>query len=368
MKVPFVDLKTQYESIRNEIINELDEVCKNTSFILGPFVKNFEENFAKFIGTKHALGLNSGTSADQLAIQALIKPGDEVITTSNTFIATSEAITAAGGKVVFVEIDEKSYNMDPVMLEQAITHKTKVIVPVHLFGQPADMDPILEIAKKHGIYVIEDAAQAHGAEYNGKRIGAIGDAAAFSFYPGKNLGAYGEAGAVTTNSDEIANYIKLYRDHGSHEKYVHEIEGGNMRMEGFQGAVLNIKLKYIEEWTDARRRNAHYYSELLQNLNGIISPEELPNVRHVYHLYVIRVKNREKLQQFLSERGIASGYHYKYPLHLQKAYKHLGYKKGDLPITEKVMEDILSLPMYPELSTQQVEYVVDNIKEFLNQI
>jgi dTDP-4-amino-4,6-dideoxygalactose transaminase len=366
MKIPFVDLKAQYESIRDEIINELDEVCKSTSFIMGPFVKNFEENFAKFIGTKYALGLNSGTSADQIAIQALIKPGDEVITTSNTFIATSEAITSAGGKVVFVDIDEKSYNMDPAKLEEAITSKTKVIVPIHLYGQPADMDPILQLAKTHRLHVVEDAAQAHGAEYKGKRIGTIGDAAAFSFYPGKNLGAYGEAGAVTTNSDEIANYIKLFRDHGSHEKYVHEIEGGNMRMEGFQGAVLNIKLKYIEEWTEARRKNAQCYTELLQNLDGIITPQELPNVKHVYHLFVIRVKEREKLQNFLNERGIASGYHYKYPLHLQKAYKHLGYKKGDLPVTEKVMEENLSLPMYPELTTQQIEYVVDNINEYLN--
>ena len=365
MKIPFVDLKTQYRSIQQEIQKELAAVCENTSFVLGPFVKKFEDNFGRFIGTRHVIGLNSGTAADQLAVQALITPGDEVITTSNTFIATSEAITAAGGKVVFVDVEEDSYNMDPEKLEQAITKKTKVIVPVHLFGQPADMDPILEIARQHGLKVVEDAAQAHGAEYKGRMAGNLGEAAAFSFYPGKNLGAYGEAGAITTNSDQIAEFARKYRDHGSLEKYIHDFEGHNMRMEGFQGAVLNLKLKYLNQWTESRRKNAELYNKLLGNIEGVIIPRQMPYARHVYHLYVIRVKTREKLQNYLQEKGIATGFHYKYPLHLQKAYNYLGYKKGDLPVTEKVMQEIISLPMFPELTVGQIEYVVEHIKKFV---
>lgn len=365
MKVPFVDLKTQYQNIREEVLSELEKVCENTSFVLGPFVKNFEENFAKFIGTKYVIGLNSGTSADQLAIQALIQPGDEVITTSNTFIATSEAITAAGGKVVFVDIDEDSYNMDPSKLEASITSKTKVIVPVHLYGQPADMDPILEIARGKDIYIVEDAAQAHGALYKGKKAGNLSDAAAFSFYPGKNLGAYGEAGAIATNSEEIAEFVIKYRDHGSNEKYVHDFEGHNMRMEGFQGAVLNIKLKYLEKWIDARIKNASIYNELLSDVDGIVLPKTMPDRKHVYHLYVIRVKNRDKLQNYLHENGIASGFHYKFPLHSQKAYQYLGYKNGDFPVTERVMEEIISLPMYPELTRDKIEYVCEKIINYV---
>ncbi len=365
MQVPFVDLKAQYQSIKDEILPELEKVCENTSFVLGPFVKNFEENFAKFTNSKYAIALNSGTAADQLAIQALIQPGDEVITTANTFIATSEAITAAGGKVVFVDIDEDTYNMDPRKLAAAITPKTKVIVPVHLYGQPADMDPILEIAREHGIYVVEDAAQAHGAEYKEQMAGSLGDAAAFSFYPGKNLGAYGEGGAVTTGSEEIAKFIRMYRDHGSEQKYVHEFEGHNMRMAGFQGAVLDVKLKHLKKWTDARRRHAELYNSLFQNVEGVIPPVTLPYVKHVYHLYVIRVKDRDGLQKFLGEKGVASGYHYKFPLHLQKAYSRLGYKEGDFPVTEKVMTEIISLPMYPELTAEQIEYTVNCVKEFL---
>ncbi len=366
MQVPFVDLKVQYQTLRSEILPALEKVCENTSFVLGPHVKKFEESFASFIGTKYALGVNSGTAADQLAVQALINAGDEVITTPNTFIATSEAITAAGGKVKFVDIQEESYNMDPEKLADAVTPQTKVVVPVHLYGQPADMDPIMEIAKEHRLFVVEDAAQAHGAEYKGQKAGSIGDAAAFSFYPGKNLGAYGEAGAITTNSDVVAEFVRKYRDHGSGEKYVHEIEGHNMRMEGFQGAILNIKLKHLQDWTDARRRNAKLYNEILKNIGGVTIPREMENRKHVYHLYVIRVKEREKLQKFLSEKGIASAFHYKIPLHLQKAYQYLGYQKGDFPVTEKVMSEIISLPMYPELRENQIEYVASSIKEFLN--
>ncbi|NOX38771.1 MAG: DegT/DnrJ/EryC1/StrS family aminotransferase [Calditrichaeota bacterium] len=364
MKVPFVDLRTQYYQIKDEILSSLEMVCENTSFILGPFVQRFEKNFSKYVGVKHCIGLNSGTSANYLSVKAIIQPGDEVITVPNTFIATTEAITAAGGKPVFVDIEEDSYNMDPEKIEAAITKKTRAIVPVHLYGQPADMDPILEIAKRYNLFVIEDAAQAHGAKYKEQNVGSIGDIAAFSFYPGKNLGAYGEAGALTTNSDEIADYARKFRDHGSREKYVHEIEGFNMRMEGFQGAVLDIKLKYLENWNDARRRNAAYYCELLKDVDNVILPREMPYARHVYHLFVVRVKERERLQQFLKDKGIATGFHYKYPLHLQKAYQYLGYKEGDFPVTEKVMKEIISLPMYPELHREQIEYVVDSIRDF----
>ena len=307
MKIPFVDLKEQYQQIQHEVLPALQKVCESTAFILGPNVKNFEESFAEYCQTQQAIGLNSGTAADQLAIQACINPGDEVITAANTFFATTEAITAAGGKVVLVDIDERTYNMDPSKLEAAITPKTKAIVPVHLYGQPADMDPILKIAKAHDLKVIEDAAQAHGAEYKGRRAGSIGDAAAFSFYPGKNLGAYGEAGAVTTSSEEIADFCRLYRDHGSREKYVHIIEGHNMRMSGFQGAVLGVKMKYIEEWTEARRRNAAYYNELLADVVGLVTPYCEEHNRHVYHLYVVLVKEREKVSAYLHEHGIANG-------------------------------------------------------------
>jgi len=365
LNVPFVDLKAQYKALKQEILQEIEEVLENTSFILGPYVKKFEDSFARYLGVKHVLGLNSGTSAVQLALQPLIQPGDEVITVPNTFIATAEAITVAGGVVRFVDIEERSYTMDPAQLEKSITPKTRAIIPVHLYGQPADMDAILEIARQHELFVIEDAAQAHGAEYKGHKAGTFGDAAAFSFYPGKNLGAYGEGGAVATNLDKVADFVAMYRDHGSKEKYVHEIEGHNMRMEGIQGAVLNVKLKYLDRWSEARRRNADIYRQLFQNVDGIILPEEMPYARHVYHLFVIRVKDRENLQKFLADRGIASGFHYKYPLHLQKAYAYLGYKEGDFPVTEKVMNEIISLPMYPELTAEQIEYVASTVKEFV---
>jgi len=378
LKVPFVDLKSQYIKMKNEILSEIENVCENTAFVLGPFVKNFEEAFASYLHVKHVVGVNSGTAAVQLAVKALIRPGDEVITTPNTFIATTEAITAAGGIVRFVDIEENSFTMDPRKLESVITPRTRAIVPVHLYGQPADMDPILEIARAHQLFVIEDAAQAHGARYYGYgrpgaggrekkwvKCGAIGDAAAFSFYPGKNLGAYGEAGAVTTQSDKIARFVQMYRDHGSREKYIHEMEGHNMRMEGFQGAVLSVKLKYLENWTEARRQNAAYYNELFRDVEGVKTPVEMPYAYHVYHLYVIRVKDREGLQKYLTDKGIGCGFHYKYPLHLQKAYTDLGYRESDFPVTEKVMREIISLPMYPELSRDQIEYVVEHVRKFV---
>jgi len=366
MKVPFLDLKAQYQSIKDEITVELQKVLNNTAFAGGPFVAQFEKEFALFCKTDFAIGLGSGTAALWAAIQGLgIGEGDEVITTPNTFIATAEAISFAGAKPVFVDIDEQTYNMNPQLLEDAITPKTKAIIPVHLYGQTADMDPIMEIAKAKDLFVIEDACQAHGAKYNGKPAGSIGDAGCFSFYPGKNLGAYGEAGAVVTNNLQLADNLQMFRDHGQKKKYYHAIVGWNARMDGFQGAILSVKLKYLNQWNESRRKNAKLYNDLLADIDGIITPTEVDYAKHVYHLYVIRVKNRDGLQKYLSDNGIGCGYHYKYPLHLQKAYKHLGYKNGDFPVTEKVMQEIISLPMYPELTKQQIEYVVEKVIEFL---
>ncbi len=371
MNVPFLDLKAQYIQIKSEIIEELKDVCENTSFILGPWVKRFEEAFSRRLNVKYCLGINSGTMALVLALKAAgIKPGDEVITTPNTFIATTEAISLTGASVCFVDIEEDSYNMNPDLIEQAITEKTRCIIPVHLYGQPANMRRIIEIAHKYKLMVIEDACQAHLAKVkmdgndSFTYAGTIGDAGAFSFYPGKNLGAYGEGGAVVTNSEIISEKVAILRDHGSKEKYIHLEEGYNARLEGFQGAVLGVKMKYIEKWTDLRRAHARYYNELLKNIDEVITPVELPFAYHVYHLYVIRVKNREELKNSLAGKGVGTGYHYKYPLHLQKAYENLGYEKDDFPVTEKVMKEIISLPMYPELTNEQIDYVVNGIKDF----
>ncbi len=381
MHVNFIDLKKQYAQIKEDVDEELRQVCESCKFVLGPKVEAFEQAFAAYTGSKFCIGLNSGTSADQVALKAVIEPGDEVITTANTFIATTEAITAAGGKPVFVDIEETSYNIDPQKIEAAITNKTRAIMPIHLFGQPADMDRILELARDNNLYVIEDAAQAHGAAYKGRyfkseelvslnapqwrKCGCLGDAAAFSFYPGKNLGAYGEAGAITTNNPAIDKFVRMYRDHGSSEKYIHEFEGHNMRMAAFQGAVLNVKLKHLDQWTNMRRKNANYYNQLLSAVDGVIAPQEMSYAKHVYHLYVVRVNQREQLQNFLKDQNVFTGFHYKYPLHLQKAYQYLGYKKGDLPVTEKVMQEIISLPMYPELEHSEIEFVVEMIKKFI---
>ncbi len=367
MKVPFLDLKAQYASIRDEISSCLQQVLDNTAFAGGPFVKQFEKEFASFCQTDFAIGLGSGTAALWAAIQGLgIGESDEVITTPNTFIATAEAISFSGAKPVFVDIDEQTYNMNPQLLEDAITPKTKAIIPVHLYGQTADMDPIMEIAKAHGLYVIEDACQAHGAEYKNQRSGSIGDAGCFSFYPGKNLGAYGEAGIVATNNARLKEKIQMFRDHGQMKKYYHSMIGWNARMDGFQGAVLSVKLKYLDEWNKARRKNAKRYNDLLANINGIITPTEADYAKHVYHLYVIRAPKRDKLLTALAENDVFCGIHYPVPLHLQDAYSSLGYKKGSFPITEKCAEQLLSLPMFPELTPEQIEHVVEKIKGFIN--
>ncbi|HUS50744.1 MAG TPA: DegT/DnrJ/EryC1/StrS family aminotransferase [Candidatus Paceibacterota bacterium] len=362
MKVPFLDLKTQYNSIKDKINKEINWVLDNTSFILGDKVKEFEKNFASYCNKKYAIAVNSGTSALHLALLAHgIKQEDEVITVPNTFIATAEAISYTGAKPVFVDINKETFNIDVSKIEQAITKKTKAIVPVHLYGQSADMNPIIEIAKKHNLILIEDCAQAHGVEYKGKRV-PVSDTGCFSFYPGKNLGAYGEGGAVLTDDGEIAEKIKILRDHGQKEKHHHKYIGYNYRMDGFQGAVLNVKLRYLDEWIKKRREKAKLYNQLL---SGVVeTPREADYTNHIYHLYVIKIKEREKLAEYLKSKEIDTGMHYPIPIPLQEAYSYLGYKLGDFPITEQVVNEILSLPIYPELTEEQITYVVEKIKEF----
>jgi len=364
MEVPFVDLKKQYLSIKKDIDLEIQEALDNAAFILGKKVEDFERKFAKLCNVKHCIGVNNGTSALRIAQLAMgIKPGDEVITTPFTFIATAEAISHTGAKPVFVDIDEKTYCIDHKKIGEKITNKTKAIIPVHLFGQCADMDPILEIADRHNIKVIEDSAQAHNALYKNKKAGSMGYASCFSFYPGKNLGAYGEAGAVCTNNEEIAKKVTLLRQHGELVRYHHEVIGDNCRMEGIQGAVLGVKIKYIEEWNERRRRNAEIYNKLLGNL-GVILPYEAGYAKHIYHIYGIRAKNRDKLREFLSKNGIATGVHYPIPIHLQNAYSFMRLNEGSFPISEKISKEIISLPMFPELTEEQMEYVANSIKEF----
>jgi len=362
MNVPFVKLKEQYISIKDEIDAAIKSVVDNTSFILGSNVEEFEKNFAKFCGAKYAVGVNSGTAALYLALLAHgIGRNDEIITAPNSFFATAGAISQTGARPVFVDINESTYNIDASKIEKAITNKTKAIIPVHLYGQTADMDAIKKIAEKHNLIVIEDCCQAHGAEYNGKRA-PVGDVGCFSFHPAKNLGAFGEAGAVVTNNEEIANKIKLLRAHGESPKNTHSSIGYNFRMEGLQGAILNAKLKHLDEWNKARRKNAKLYDELL---SSVITPKD--NLGHVYHLYVIRHKEREGLQKYLNSKGIMTGMHYPVPIHLQPAYAHFGYKEGDFPVAEKCAKEILSLPMCPELSEEEIIYVANKIKEFSSQ-
>lgn len=374
MKVPFLDLKAQYKTIKDEVNPAIQDILDNTAYILGNSVFEFEKEFAKAHNVKQCVGSSSGTDANHLALWALdIKPGDEVIIPANTFIATAWGATLCSAKPVFVDCHPASYNLDPVKIEQAITPKTKAIVAVHLYGQPAEMNALQKIANEKNIFLVEDAAQAHLAEYNGNKVGGLSEVASFSFYPGKNLGAYGEAGAVVTNNDELAKKIIKLREHGQSQKYYHDSFGHNYRMEGIQGAVLGVKLKYLAGWTDERRRAAAKYKELLGNFEEISLPEELPNLKHVYHLYVVKVngksldareETRNKLQSFLSDNGIASGLHYPVPLHLQKCFSYLGYKKGDFPVTEELAQSCLSLPIFPELKDEQIEFVASKIKEF----
>lgn len=365
MNVPFLDLKIQYQSLKDEIHAELARVMENTAFAGGSFVAAFENDFAKFCGSKYAIGVGNGTDALWLSLLAIgVGPGDEVITVPNTFIATAEAISYCGATPVFVDIEEGSYNMDPKLLEKAITKKTKAIIPVHIFGQPVDLDPILEIARARNIPVIEDACQAHGSEYKGKKAGTFGITGCFSFYPGKNLGAYGEAGAVITDNQQIADRIKMLRDHGQSQKYYHDGIGWNARMDGFQGAVLKVKLPHLPKWNDLRRSHAAAYTKGLEGVRGLITPQEQSYAKHIYHIYAVRVKEREKFMAALNEAGVSSGIHYPIPVHLQKAYESLGLKQGSFPVAEKCAAEFVSLPMFPELSTAQVAHVVETVKGY----
>ncbi len=365
VKVPFLDLKAQYHSIKNEVDKKLIEVCENTAFTMGPFVEEFEKKFSEYLGVKHFVATSTGTSALHTALLAFgIGNGDEVLVPVNTFTATAEAVVMVGAKPVFVDNDPLTYNMDVSKIEQLITHKTRAIIPVHLYGQPADMEKIGEIASKHNLIVIEDCAQAHGAKFKGKMVGTFGHAACFSFYPGKNLGSYGEGGGVATNSDDIAEKMDKIRNHGSKIKYVHEFVGYNYHMHGFQGAVLTIKLKYLDGWNKRRREIAEKYTEKLKDIKDLSLPYVQKDCEHVFHLYVIRTSFREELRQFLNDNGVGTNIHYPYPLHLQESYKFVGYKQGDFPIAEEYAPKLLSLPMYPEMTDEQIDYVVSKIKEF----
>jgi dTDP-4-amino-4,6-dideoxygalactose transaminase len=366
MNVPFLDLKAQYKSIKEEVAAAIQQVLDKTAFAGGPFVAQFEKEFAAFCKTQYAIGVGSGTEALWLSLLGLgVGPGDEVITVSNTFIATAEAISYCGAKPVFVDVEEDTFNMNPSLLEAAVTRKTKAIIPVHLFGQMADMYPIMEIARNHKLFVIEDASQAHGAEYKGKIAGSIGDTGCFSFYPGKNLGAYGEAGAVVTDNPDLDKKIRMLRDHGQSKKYYHYLVGWNGRMDGLQGAILSVKLKYLNGWNEARRRNARLYNELLGTTDGVVIPLESQDNRHVYHIYAIRVPHRDSLISTLAEKDIQCGIHYPIPLHLQIAYQAMGRGEGSFPVTEKVVSEFVSLPMFPELNREQIDYVAAEIKKLI---
>lgn len=369
MNVPFLDLKAQYKGIQKEVNAAIQKVLDNTAFAGGPFVKSFEENFAAYCGTSYGIGVSSGTSALWLALKAFgVGEGDEVITTPNTFIATTEAITMAGAKPVFVDVDKKTYTMNPIEARMAVTSRTKAIIPVHLFGQMADMDPILKFAKANRLFVIEDASQAHGAEYKGRRAGTLGHVGCFSLYPGKNLGAYGEAGIIVTDNQFLVERIQMLRDHGQPQKYIHTMEGWNARMDGIQGAILDVKLKRLEKWNDLRREKAELYAQYLKNVPGIVLPETAPYNRHVFHVYAIRVNNRDGLMKHLQSRGVGCGIHYPIPLHLQEAYSWMGHKPGDFPVAEATASQFVSLPIYPELTEKQIEYVAECVREYMNTI
>lgn len=366
--VPFLDLKAQYSHVEKEIEISLKEVMKNTAFASGPFVQKFEKEFAEFCGAKHCIAVNSGTSALHVALLAHgVKPGDEIITVPNSFIATTWAITYCGATPVFIDADPDTLLMDCDLIEAAITDKTKVILPIHLYGQPANIDRINEIAKKHNLVVVEDAAQAHAATYDGIRVGGKGNTACFSFYPGKNLGAYGEGGAVTTDDDEVAERIQMLRNHGQSKKYHHDMIGYNYRMDGFQGAVLSIKLKYLQEWTDRRNAIADMYHEGLKDIKEIKLPVIKPNMTSAYHLFVIHTSYRDELMAYLSDNGVSAGLHYPVPIHLQPAYEDLNYKKGDFPVSESNADNCLSLPMFAELTHDDVNKVIEKICDFFKE-
>lgn len=360
--IPFVDLKAQYLGIKQEVDAAIQGVLDSCQFTLGSEVAAFEQEFAAYCQAKQGIGVNTGTSALHLALLAAgVGPGDEVITVPFTFVATVSAIDYTGAKAVFVDIDPQSFTMNAAQLEAAITAKTKAIIPVHLYGQCADMDPILEIARRRGLTVIEDACQAHGAEYKGRRAGSMGDMGCFSFYPGKNLGAYGEAGMVTTDNAEFARTIRMLRDWGAEKKYHHVLKGYNFRMEGIQGAVLRVKLRHLEAWTESRRRAAAHYDRLLAG-SGIQTPKAMGHNRHVYHIYAVRTSHRQAWQDALLAQGVQSGIHYPTPVHLLPAFADLGYRAGQFPHAERAANEVLSLPMFPELTEAQCDEVARAVK------
>jgi len=367
MNIPLVDLKAQYERINSEIDKAVQEVIQSGQFILGPEVEAFESEVAAYCGTKYAVGVASGTDALQLALLACgIEPNDEVITTPFTFIATAETIAKCGATPVFADIDPKTYNIDPAKLESKINPKTKAILPVHLYGQPVDMSPIVELARKHNLKIIEDCAQALGAEYRSEKVGSIGDVGCLSFFPSKVLGAYGDGGMIVTSNPDIAERAKILKNHGCREKYYHLIPGFNSRLDSLQAAILRVKLRHLNEWIVQRREKAFLYSALLSKVNGVEAPSIATDSYHVFNYYTIRMKgsgvNRDKLQQYLTSRGIATAIYYPLSLHLQPVYKRLGYQPGDLPESERAQEEVLSLPIYPELQDEQVKKIVKQIK------
>lgn len=363
MRIPMVDLGAQFFNIEPEIKEKLNEIIESTRFILGPNLDALEKEIASYHGVKYAVGLASGTDALHLSLRSLgIGQGDEVITTPFTFIATAEAISYTGAKPVFVDIDPETFNIDPLKIEEKITEKTKAILPVHLFGQPADMDPILSTAKKYNLKVIEDSAQAFGAEYKKKKVGTFGDTGCFSFYPSKNLGCYGDGGMLITNSKEIAERVKKLRNHGSNGTYYHSEIGFNSRLDEIQAGILRIKLKRIEEYNRRRREKATTYKERLKGL-PLILPEEKPEAYHVYNQFTIRSKERDIIMKALREKSIASVIYYPLPLHIQEVYRHLGYKKGDLPESERASKEVLSLPIYPELTEENIDEVCEVIRK-----
>ena len=365
-KVPFLDLKAHHDPIRQEVMAAMSEVIDVNAFAGGPFVARFEAAYAKFCQATHCIGVGNGTDALWFALLGLgVGPGDEVITVPMTFMATAEAITYAGAKPVFVDIDPVTYTIDVTKIEAAITPRTKAIIPVHLFGQCADMDPIMEIARRHNLFVVEDAAQAQGSGYRQRQAGSIGHVAGFSFYPGKNLGAWGEAGGITTNDAALCARMQMFREHGQAKKYYHDVVGWNGRMDGLQAAVLSVKLKYLDQANAGRRRAAQRYHDLLAGTAGLILPVEAPYARHIYHIYAVRVKHRASVMQQLGDRGIGCGIHYPVPVHLQKAYADLGRKPGDFPVSEACAESFISLPMFPELTDGQIEIVASELKSCL---
>jgi dTDP-4-amino-4,6-dideoxygalactose transaminase len=369
MQVPFNDLKLLHSGLKDEILTSIGNIIDNSTFILGTGVRNFENDFADSIGVKHCTGVSSGTDANHLALWANgIGPGDEVIIPANTFIATAWGVTLCGATPVFADCEKDSYNLDPADVKRKITQKTKAVVPVHLYGQTADMDTLKSVCSGKNILIVEDAAQAHFAEYKGRMAGSLSVAASFSFYPGKNLGAIGEAGALTTDNDSLDSKFRMLRDHGSEKKYYHNEFGHNYRMDGIQGAALGIKLKHLKLWTDLRRLAAKFYDDQLSGIDGITLPKEMPYAKHVYHLYVVKCHRREELIQFLGENGISTGLHYPVPLHLQECFTYLGYKTGDFPQTEDLAGNCVSLPIYPGITEEQLGYVCEKIKHFFKSL